>query len=130
MENKRIENEIVTKYVKKNKQERILWELSNPKKREKVFWKFSGVTIFKENCLKAEKERSGDELTNYLFQLGGSMDVYYIGTSYVGILSLEQAVARADKGEICIIYCGRGFGYYQGEQECGKVPRFLLIQQE
>lgn len=31
--NREIEEKIIKKYVKKNKQERILWEINNPKKR-------------------------------------------------------------------------------------------------
>ena len=38
--------EIVEKYVKKHKQERILWELTNAKKRDGVIWKFAGKNIY------------------------------------------------------------------------------------
>ena len=41
-----IEREIVEKYVKKHKQERILWELTNAKKRDGVIWKFAGKNIY------------------------------------------------------------------------------------
>ncbi len=49
-----------------------------------------------------------------------------LGESYIGELSLKQAVEKALFGEICIIYCGNGVGYYQGEQDIGSSPRFLL----
>ena len=45
------EQEIIKKYVRKNNQDRILWELSTPRKRNVVFWNFSGSDVFNENCL-------------------------------------------------------------------------------
>lgn len=123
-----IEYEIVKKYVKKNKQKRIIWEFSNSKKRRDVIWKFfAGPDIFKENCLHPIKYMSDSEMEQYLYQLSGSKNVYYIGEGYIGELLLKQAVKGANRGEICIIYCGDGIGYYQGEQEIGKPPRYLLM---
>ena len=123
-----IEEEIIKNYVKKVKQERIIWELQNQKKREKVFWKFAGTNLFNENCLRTIKYMNNCELEKYLFQMSGTKDVYYMGESYIGELCLRDAVQKAGMGEICIIYCGKGIGYYQGEQEYGSPPRFLLIK--
>ena len=122
------EQEIIKKYVRKNKQDRILWELSTPRKRDAVFWNFSGTDIFNENCLHPIKYMQKEEMEKYLFKLSGTSEVYFIGESYIGYLPLNQATERASMGEICIIYCGKGIGYYQGEQEIGKPPRFLLMQ--
>ena len=127
MKNIKVEEEIIKMYIKKEKQDRLLWELKSPKKRDTVFWHFAGPNCFKGACLQPVAYMSSDEMTKYLFQLGNMRDVYFIGESYIGILSLEQAVAKAHKGEICIIYCGKGLGYYQGEQEIGKPPRYLLL---
>ena len=123
-----IEREIVEKYVKKNKQERILWELTNVKKRDGVIWKFEGTAIFKDSCLQKIEYMSGSLLVKYLYELGSSKSIYYIGESYIGEMNLEEAVKKANIGEICIIYCGNGMGYYQGEQEYGSPPRYILIQ--
>lgn len=125
-----VEQEIIKKYVDKNKQERILWELDNPKKRGNVFWKFAGSDIFKKDCLQPVEYMSSDEMERHLFKLSGVRDIYFIGEDYIGELSLKEAVKRAGTGEICIIYCGNGIGYYQGEQDSGKPPRFMLIQKE
>lgn len=50
-----------------------------------------------------------------------------MGESYIGEISLKEAVENADGGEICIIYCGKGIGYYQGEQIIGAPSRFMLL---
>ena len=126
MGNRQIEQEIIKKYVVNNKQERILWELQSPKKRDTIFWKFAGVNIFKQECLHPIGFMSKSELECELLRMGKREDVYYIGSSYIGEVSLKQAVEKVFFCEICIIYCGNGVGYYQGEQEVGGPPRFLL----
>ena len=121
-----IEEEIIKLYIIKDKQERILWELSNHRKRESVIWKFSGPNLFKRDCLQPIEYMSQEKMEKYLSNRGGVEEVYFIGESIIGKLSLTQAVAKAHNGERCIIYCGNGFGYYQGEREDGTFPRFLL----
>jgi len=125
MKNSKIEEEIVRKYIKKERQERLLWEFNNPKKRDAVFWHFSGPGCFKKECLNLLDYMSSDSMLKYLQHLSGAGDAYFIGESYIGDLSLEKAVAKAQDGEICIIYCGNGIAYYQGEED-RKPPRFLL----
>jgi hypothetical protein len=122
-----IEEEIIKLYVTKNKQERILFELHNRRKRDSVFWHFAGPNQFKTECLQPIAYMSCKELEKLLSDHSGNKDVYYIGTSYVGELSVQQAVRNVHMGEICIVYCGNGFGYYQGESEYGSHPRFLLV---
>ena len=129
MKNTKFEEEIIKKYIIKERQDRLLWEFNSPKKRNTVFWHFAGPNCFKSECLQSIAYMSGDVMRNYLLQLSNAKDVYFIGESYIGILSLEEAVTKAQTGEICIIYCGKGIGYYQGEQENGKPPRFLLLAQ-
>ncbi len=124
------EIEIVKLYVIKNRQDRIVWELGNPKKRDFIMIKrFPGPENFKKSCMRSVEYMAPDEMKTYLHQLSKAKEVYYIGDNYIGVLSLEQATLRANTGELCIIYCGNGIGYYQGEQEFGKPPRYLLINQ-
>jgi hypothetical protein len=129
MENGKFEQEIIRKYIVNERQDRLLWELNSPKKRNTVFWHFAGTNFFKRECLHPIEYMSGDAMTKYLLELSRAENVYFIGESYIGILSLEEAVMKAQTGEICVIYCGNGLGYYQGEQENGKPPRFLLLAQ-
>lgn len=122
-----VEREIVKMYISKSKQERIIWELSKPQKRQKIMiQRFATPEIFEKSCMQVVEYMSPDSLKMYLFQLSRAKEVYYIGEDYIGKLSLDQATVRANSGELCIIYCGNSIGYYQGEQEYGKPPRYLL----
>ena len=125
-----IEEEIVKLYVIKNKQERILWELRNRRKRESVFWRFAGPNQFKPECLQPIEYTTCEELEKLLSIHSETREVYYIGTSGIGVLPIQQAVRNVHMGEICIVYCGNGFGYYQGEQAYGTHPRFLLVSED
>ena len=49
-----------------------------------------------------------------------------MGMDYIGYLPVERAVEMSI-ADICIIYCGNGIGYYQGEQEYGPPPRYKLL---
>lgn len=121
-----VEEEIVRVYVKENKQERLLWELNSPKKRNTVIWKFADSEVFKSNCLNPVKYMSAKQIEKHFSPILNTSNVYFIGEDYIGQLTLQQAAQRAQEGEICIIYFGNGTGYYQGEQCSGKPPRFLL----
>jgi len=124
-----IEQEIIKTYINKNKQDRIIWELGNTEKRMQIMLsRFAGPALFKSNCLYPVNYMSSNEMEKAFMELSGVQDVYFIGQSYIGEISLKEAVNRANTGEICIIYCGNGIGYYQGEEDSGKPPRFLLMQ--
>ena len=130
MRNNKFEDEIIKKYVIKNKQERILWELSSAKKRDQVFWRFAGSEIFKNECLQFTEYMAPGELEEYLFKLTHVNKVYFIGEDYIGEMTLKEATLKMSKGEICIIYCGNGIGYYQGEEDGGNRPRCFLIEKK
>jgi len=121
--------EFIKIFVRSNKQERLIYELQNPKKRKDLFWRFAGSDIFKTEYLQEVEYMPGDDLADMLFQLGKSKEVFFIGSSFIGEISLKEAVEKASSGEICIIYCGSGKGYHQGEEERSKTERYFLIQQ-
>lgn len=121
-----VELEIVKTYIDKTKQDRIIWELSKPEKRKDLMIRrFAGPELFDKACIQSVEYMSPNTLKTRLYQSSNAKEVYYIGEGYIGKLSLDQATVRTNTGEICIIYCGNGVGYYQGE-ECGKPPRYLL----
>ena len=122
----RIEEEVIKHFVVKNKQERILWELGNTKRRAQVFWRFAGSEIFKRECLSVIDYMPPEELAKYLSRFTHAESVYYIGEDYIGEMTLKDSMIRMNSGNICIIYCGNGIAYYQGEEEAGDRPRFLL----
>ena len=125
--NNRIEEEIVKMFVKKNKQARLIWEFRDPQKRQSIMIrKFASPGIFEDSCIQPAVYMPPNMLESCLFKLSKAEEVYYIGESYIGESSLHEAALRANTGEMCIIYCGKGIGYYQGEQEQGRPPRYLL----
>ena len=122
-----IVEEIIKNFVVKNKQERIIWELNNQKKRENVMLRrFPGTSLFKERCLQPIEVDLACTMEERLLQLGGGKEVYFIGDDYIGLLPLSDAAKRATAGEICIIYFGNGKGYYQGERDYGTCASFFL----
>lgn len=120
--------EFIKRFVISNKQERLIWELESSKKRKDIFWRFSGSNIFKDEFLQKTDYMLVDELETKLYQLSKNNVVYFIGESYVGEISLKEAVEKVSYGEICVIYCGNGIGYYQGEEDRANTPRYFLIE--
>lgn len=123
----KIEQEIVQTYIVKNKRKRILWELDNPKKREYIlFNRFLGIDNWKKGCLQPVEYLTSEKLSYYLAEKSKKKEVYFIGEDYIGSLPIKNAVERTRKGEWCMIYCGNGYGYFQGEGGCIKPARYLL----
>lgn len=123
----KIEQEIVQTYIVKNKRKRILWELDNPKKREYIlFNRFLGIDNWKKGCLQPVEYLTSEKLSYYLAEKSKKKEVYFIGEDYIGSLPIKDAVERTRKGEWCMIYCGNGYGYFQGEGGCIKPARYLL----
>lgn len=122
-----IELEIINEFVNKRKQERLIYELGNSKKREHIMLnRFAGSEIFKKSCLQVTALKTLEKIHKELVRLSNADKIYFMGETYIGEMSLIQAIEKANNGEICIIYCGNGIGYYQGEQEIGSPPRFFL----
>ena len=71
--------------------------------------------------------KSPKELEDYLFQLGKTRQVYYMGLNYIGEETLEHAIERMES-DICLIYLGNGMAFYQEEQDKLPTPRYLLIR--
>lgn len=122
-----IEKYIIKTFVKKEKQERIIWELQNPQKRDAVFWRFSGPNLFKEQYIQPFPPSTTSLTETALLKMGCKQTVYFLGESFIGELSLKQAIEKANIGERCIIYCREGVCYYQGERELGNAPKCFLI---
>lgn len=129
MQDSKIEEEIVKYFFIKCKQKRLLWELNNPKKREKIIHRIIAIETYKSECLKPVKYLSEDDMERLLLDLAKKKDIYFIGESYIGALPIKEAVNRVGRGEWCLIYCGNGTGYLQAEQqEHGPSPQYLLSQ--
>lgn len=70
-----------------------------------------------------------DAMERYLIELGGTRNAYYMGAEFIGEMALAVALKKsAEEGDVCIIYCGNGVGYYQTEQEVGPPGRYILLE--
>ncbi len=118
-----IEQEIIRHFFRKDRQERLYWELSG-KKRAEFYWHLAGTRELKPECL---HDLFGDKrpLAQIFRQAGAGDPIYYIGSSHTGPTSPEDALTRANRGEMCLVYFGNGTGYWQGEQTPTQ-PRALL----
>lgn len=125
--NVEIEREIINCFFKKNKQERMIWELENPEKR-KYFWnRIAHLTVLEESCLQVSEYKNYEELQQFLMEKSGRKEIYMIGESYIGEIAIEDAIDYLQKSEICILYCGNGIGYYQPEEDYGNFKKYILI---
>ena len=123
-----VEMEIVQLYIAKSKRKRVMWELGNPKRRKEIMvQRLLFLNTWKPECLHPIEYMPKEELEKYLYKLSGNRRAYFIGDNNdIGYLSLQDAVSKADDGAWCVIYCGNGYGYFQGEAEIAKQPRYLL----
>ena len=87
------EQEIIRLFFRKDRQERLYWELSG-KKRSEFFWHLAGTRELKSACL---HDLAGDKrpLKQLLRQSGAGENVYFLGSSHIGPTSLEDALHRA-----------------------------------
>ena len=81
--NKKIEIEIIKKFVVKNKQERIIWELSSEKRRQNVIWHFDHPSFFKKDILYPTTYMDSKKMEKKLYEMSGSKECYYIGETYI-----------------------------------------------
>lgn len=87
--NKETEVEIIKKFIVKNKQERIIWELQNAQKRKKVFWHFDHPDIFKKEILYPSTYMDAEHLEKVLYKMSGTRECYVIGECYIGTMQLR-----------------------------------------
>lgn len=123
-----IRKEIIKNYINKNKQERILWELNNPRKAEDAIWKLHHAQdLLKEDVIRPIQYMDSKKMKDYFHKVGATSEVYYIGHEDLGYIELDKAVKNASEGDVCIVYLGNGIAYYQGEEVPGGTPRYMLI---
>ena len=132
---KEIEMEIIKAFVNKNMQERFLFELCSPKKRkngigrlchqyDKIFNRDYMIEIPKDdlNLTGIGSMLKNHEINSncYLISYDEEIDGMY--------LPLMQALERVvGLGMPSIISCITGkLAYFEGEQEIGMPPRFIL----
>lgn len=123
---KLVEETIIKSFVIESKQERLLFELRSPRKRNTWMWHFPDTKYLKPMCLKPVSYMAPAGFVKAYSAFTDNAEVYYIGMHYIGTLPLTQAAQNVDRGDICIVYFGHGMGYYQGEQGQNGTPRYFL----
>ena len=127
MRSEKMEQEFVQLFVKKSRQERILWEIGSKKYQDHVIAaRFHDTENFQIAYLRPLDYHLLDQLYALLHPYCADDKIYYMGGRCIALLPLDSACDYAERGDICILYCGNGVGYYQGEQSYGPPPRYLL----
>ena len=121
-----IEKEIIKFFFLKNKQERLIWELSDPGKRKSFRDRIAHPTLFDERYLYVSEMNNMDCLKLFLQEKSRKKEIYMIGESHIGEITIDDAIALLKKNEICILYCGNGVGYYQPEEDYGHFEKYIL----
>ncbi len=114
-----VEQEIISLFFPKNKRKRIRYELSkvdlnDPDSFGDFHWRnlHSSNNINLKGLYAEDSCLSESELHNF----AGKDPVYYMGLDYYGWLSVNEAFEKAfHESHMCLIYCGNGVAYYQGE---------------
>ena len=133
--NKDLEEEIIRLFFLKEKQDRILWELSTIKKRKNCLFKIcdQGFSMLKTEYIRYIKFMKSDELQNILLKQGAIRPMYYIGEDWADILieniSIKQAIENFLYGDWSpgLLYFGNGIAYYEGLQHIGAPRRCILV---
>lgn len=134
--NKKLEEEIIRFFFIKEKQERIIWELSKPRKRKSCLWKIcdQGYSMLNPKCIKNIKFMEPDELENTLIIQGAHQPQYYIGEDWADILtnniSMKQVIENVLYGDWSpgLLYFGDGIAYFEGLQHVGAPERCILVR--
>lgn len=121
-----IEREIIKSFFLKNKQDRLIWELNNPRKRKRFVDRIAHPTYIDESCMKVSEMNSLEEVKHFLQNISGTNEIYMIGESYIGEITIDNAINYLRRNEICILYCGNGIGYYQPEENYGDFKKYIL----
>ncbi|TQR16226.1 hypothetical protein [Psychrobacillus vulpis] len=133
--NKEIEEIIVKTFFVKRVQERVLFELASPQKRNDVFGRRNNF-IRTELMFEIPKPNSDPEEIEKLLKKQGAGNMCYVMTSlnsYIDGEELPLIKALEDliwSGMPFIISCiPNKLAYYQGEQAYGSPQKYILKRQ-
>ncbi len=131
--NEKIEKAIVSLYITERKADRILYELSHPKKREQCIWMLSRyfgedvVTVVDKHkagateIIRRMREHGYHNEQCYLLSVNSAVD----GTE----CTLSEALSKADAASPMLVYCAEHkIAYWQGEEELSDTERMILYK--
>lgn len=76
--NAEIEKEIVRYFIRKDRQDRIAWELQSKRKRDSIMWKLCDTRLFEKEVLYPQPYLSPKDLAEKLTDLGAQKTIYII----------------------------------------------------
>ena len=96
--NKQKEENFIKKYVQKNRQERLRFELTNEKKRKSALDRFShsALEIIDKSKIIAEMQKANDEM---LIKLLSPNDNYVLSGKYIDGLDMSSKAALQEINE-------------------------------
>lgn len=122
-----IEKEIVNRFIQKNARQRVIFELSSPKRRNQI-----GTldTKFDYSCINdVSKSVNSYKVIWKLFESYGAKsedDCYLLGLTESKIMPLEQALKENVFKGIFLIYWIKGkIAFWEGERYSAP-PRYIL----
>lgn len=128
---------IVSNFFNKKIQKRILYELTIPKKRRKIFWRLASSPdeVLDQRYIHSFELKNGkgpNDLLNMLIQHGASREKCYVMSDMSDLdgkyVSLQEAIdTMVYEGVPLIISCIAGkLAYFEGEEGYGPPPRYIL----
>lgn len=127
------EERFVRSFIRKNRRERLLHELTTPKKRQAGIMRFCHTA---EDLLDPSKIRlkgSGPEwrkeFAEFVRKHGGPCRVVSDDRWLDGVLPLAQAAAEADLCDGAVLILGSGFAVVYAEAGPGGRDRYLLCEE-
>ncbi len=129
--NEIIEKEIVSLYITDRKTERILYELSHPRKREQCIWTLS--RYFRNDVVTAidKHKATAQEIVRQMLERGYNNEQCYLlsvdpqtdGTE----CTLSEALSKTDVASPMLVYSPEHkIAYWQGEEELSDTERMIL----
>ena len=134
--NKSIEELVINAFILKRRRERVWFELTNSKKREKFLWRMQNTGIFDSSCMeRISQPIESPQIVYDILKKRGAPDACYvmcIYSPYDGqIVTLEQGLTDVVFKGPGLISCIHGeLAYLEDEGTCGPGPpeRFLLVK--
>ena len=128
--NKELETAFVKNFIKKQYQERLLFELNSPKKREDFIWRFchrTEVIVNPQRIILKGTKIAKEDLDNEIKQIKG--DVYVLSLDYPEgqMMNVQEALAYfEDEYMPVIIMFADNLAFIKTEVEYGAPEKYLL----
>lgn len=122
-----VESEVVSHIVLKQRRERVLYLLNNPKKRRRILVDMEKYLDFSK-FQRIDSKVNQNDVFDSLARKSQNKDPYlmcYEITTHISLHRLE-AIDVLNYGEV-LIYFGNGIGYWQAHDKEGTRERYIFV---